>query len=423
MRIGMFTDSYPPFINGVSTSIETLKGALEEKGHTVYVVTVGQDSSTYHYDEEKRILKVPGIPIGIYDYRVTSIYPVRIINQIKDWNLDVIHSHTESTIGLFARLMAKQYHIPLVHTYHTMYKDYTYYVSRNHKLFDLGCKKVVEYLSKFYCDNTADAFIVPTNKTYRVFREEYHYDKDIYVIPTGIDAKRFYRENVDLKKVEKLRKSYGFRKKDFVVLFVGRLAQEKNIDFLLRVMQRIKKHYSNIKLLIVGDGPDRERYEADSKMLDVENVVVFAGKVAWTDVPLYYHMANCFITASITETQGLTVIEALAADLPVTCIRDTAFEDMVEEGVNGYYFQTEEECAALLKDLAFSPTKLEELKKNGRKSIEKYSLEQFATSVEEVYQKAIEKHHNKKDLSIFVTNTFKKIFKKKEKKDDTSFKS
>lgn len=423
MRIGMFTDSYPPFINGVSTSVETLKMALEEKGHTVYVVTVGQNSTTYQYDEEKRILKVPGIPIGIYDYRITSIYPLKVINQIRDWNLDVIHSHTESTIGLFARLISKQFSIPLVHTYHTMYKDYTYYLSRNHKLFDLGCKKVVEYLSKFYCDNTADAFIVPTIKTYRMFREEYHYDKDIYIVPTGIDAKRFYKENVDLKKVGKIRKSYGFRKKDFVVLFVGRLAQEKNIDFLLRVMQKIKKYYSNIKLFIVGDGPDREKYEADSKVLDVEDVVVFAGRVDWHDMPLYYHTADCFITASITETQGLTVIEALAADLPVTCIKDEAFETMVEDGANGYFFETEEECASLLKDLAFSPSKVKTLKSKARESIKKYSLEQFATSVEEVYQKAIEKHQSKKDLSTFVTSTFKKFFGRKEKKNDTSFKS
>lgn len=420
MRIGLFTDSYPPYINGVSTSAITLKQALEEAGHTVYVITVGQDASTYHYDEKEKVLKVPGIPIGLYDYRAASIYPVRVINQIKSWNLDVIHSYTELCMGIFARLFAKQYNIPLVHTYHTMYKDYTYYVSRNHKLFDLGCKKAVEYLSKFYCDNTADAFIVPTVKTYRLFRDEYHYQKDIFIVPTGIDAKRFYHENVDQNKVNKLRKSLGFKKNDFVVLFVGRLAQEKNVEFLLRTIQMIKRTHRNIKLLIVGDGPDKEKYEADTKILNIEDMVKFTGRVDWEDMPMYYHCANIFVTASITETQGLTVIEALAADLPVVCIEDEAFHTMVTEGVNGRFFNTERECASILEEIFLDKKLLIELSKQARRSAEAYSLPQFAKSLEEVYQVAICNFNNKKDFSTVLSKAFKKLTRKKETTHDSS---
>ena len=259
LKIGLFTDTYPPYINGVSTSIETLKKALEELGHTVYVVAIGQDAITYNYDEKNKILKVPGIPIGLYDYRITSIYPIKIINKVKSWDLDIIHSHTEFSMGIFARLFAKQCNIPLVHTYHTMYKDYTYYISRNHKFFDLGCKKAVEYLSKFYCDNTADALIVPTTKTYHLFREEYHYNKDIYIVPTGIDAKRFYKENIDKEKKEHIRKKLGYKKNDFVVIFIGRMAQEKNIEFIIEIASILKKKKTNIKFLLVGDGPDKEK--------------------------------------------------------------------------------------------------------------------------------------------------------------------
>ena len=204
MRIGLFTDSYVPSVNGVITSVETLKKALEQKGHTIYIVTVGHDSKTYDYDEKEKILRIPGIPLGIYDYRMSSIYPLKVINWIKSWDLQLIHSHTELSMGIFARLFAKQYNIPLVHTYHTMYKDYTWYVSRNIKFFDMGCKKAVEYISKFYCDNTADAFIVPTVKTYHLFRDEYHYDKDIYIVPTGLDARRFYKENSDKNRTNRV---------------------------------------------------------------------------------------------------------------------------------------------------------------------------------------------------------------------------
>ena len=126
MRIGIFTDTYPPFINGVSTSIVMLKKALEKQGHTVYIVTVNNENMTYKYEEDDKIIRIPGIPIGIYDYRLTGIYPVKIINRIRKWNLDVIHSQTEFGVGTFARIIAKQFHIPLVHTYHTMSVSYTH---------------------------------------------------------------------------------------------------------------------------------------------------------------------------------------------------------------------------------------------------------------------------------------------------------
>ncbi len=423
MRIGLFTDSYPPYINGVSTSVDTLKFALEKKGHTVYVVTVGQDATTYDYDEKNHILTVPGIPIGIYDYRASSIYPLKVVNRIKSWDLDIIHSHTELCMGIFARLFAKQHHIPLVHTYHTMYKDYTYYISRNLKLFDLGCKKAVEYLSKFYCDQTADAFIVPTVKTYHLFRNEYHYNKDIFIVPTGIDAKRFYLENVNLEKVEKLKEKLGYKRGDFILLFVGRLAQEKNIEFLLRVMKKIKEKNKKIKLLIVGDGPDKKSYEDLSKEYHIDDIVTFYGKVPLSKMPQFYHVSNCFITASVTETQGLTVIEALASSIPVLCIEDEAFETMIVDSLNGRIFKDEASCVARIEELVSDKKEYKSLKLQTRNSIKKYSLDAFADSVLEVYETAMDNFKNKRDFPTRVHNTVQKIIGKKGEKDEDHTKS
>lgn len=420
MRIGLFTDAYVPSVNGVVTSVETLKKALEQQGNTVYIVTVGQDAKTYDYNEEKKILKVPGIPLGIYDYRMSSIYPIKVINRIKSWNLEIIHSHTELSMGIFARFFAKQYNIPLVHTYHTMYKDYTWYVSRNIKFFDLGCKKAIEYISKFYCDNTADAFIVPTVKTYHLFRDEYHYDKDIYIVPTGIDASRFYKENSDKLKALKLRHDLGYKRKDFVLLFVGRLAQEKNVPFLFDIIEKTKN--KNIKLLIVGYGPDEDKYKKEVIDRNIADRVTFTGKVAWIDMPNYYHVSNAFITASITETQGLTVIEALAASLPVICINDDAFKDAVIDNFNGRIFKDEKECLEIVEELATNKLELENLTDKTESSIKKYSLPSFADSVLEVYKVAITKHNKKQPLSTKIVENLKKKWKGN-KKDDNSFKS
>ena len=231
MRIGIFSETYTPYISGLVTSEVMLKKALEKEGHEVYVVTANLETFKYEYDEKDKILRIPGVPTGIYDSRLTSIYPIQAINKIKSWNLDVIHSQTEFAIGTFARIFAKQYNIPLVHTYHTMYEDYIHYVTKGH--FKKSSKKLVEYFTKFYCDTTATELIVPTNKTYNLFKEKYRFDKNIHIIPTGIEVERFFEENIDEEQVKNLKKSLGLTKKDFVILFVGRLAEEKNVKFLI----------------------------------------------------------------------------------------------------------------------------------------------------------------------------------------------
>ena len=171
MRIGLFTDTYPPFINGVSTSVFMLKKALERAGHQVFVVTINTETFHYGYDENDTVVRIPGLPIGLYDYRVSTVYPLKAMNIIRKWKLDVIHSHTEFSVGTFARFISRQFNIPLVHTYHTLYEDYVYYITKGY--FDKPSKKIVEYLTQFYCDKTANELIVPTKKIYDLIKNKY----------------------------------------------------------------------------------------------------------------------------------------------------------------------------------------------------------------------------------------------------------
>lgn len=387
MRIGLFTDSYPPYINGVSTSVAMLKKALEKKGHIVYVVTVSNNALKYEYDVENRIVRVPGIPIGIYDYRLSRIYPLPMINTMKSWNVDVIHSHTEFGIGILARLLAKQFDIPLVHTYHTLYEDYTHYIT--HGYFDKSSKKIVEYLTKFYCDKTANELIVPTNKIYKLFKEKYDFKKNIHIVPTGIEVDRFYTENVDKSYVQTLKKKLKLQKKDFVILFVGRLASEKNVEFLLNAEQKLIKKHSNIKLLIVGDGPDKEKYEEMANDLNISKNVIFNGKAAWEEMPFYYHCADIFATASTTETQGLTVIEAMAAGVVPLCIKDESFLGTVTHELNGLIFNNEEEYISQVLSLYDNSSLLQKYNKQARIQAEHCSSASYAERVLEVYKRAI----------------------------------
>lgn len=399
MRIGLFTDTYPPFINGVSTSVLMLKKALEKKNHQVFIVTVNNESISYQYDEKEKVLRIPSIPIGIYDYRVSGFYPIKAANMIKKWKLDVIHSHTEFGIGTFARIIAKQFNIPLVHTYHTMYEDYIYYITKGY--FDGVSKKIVEYITLFYCDKTISELVVPTKKTYDLFVEKYNVSRNIHIVPTGIDIDKFYRENFDKKDVLDLRNKVGLDKKDFVLLYVGRIASEKNIEYLIDAQKQIYKSKGDIKLVFIGDGPDLEKYRKMVIEKGLEGNVMFLGKVPYNEIGKYYQLANVFVTASQTETQGLTVIEAMAASIPVVAINDESFNQVVVNELNGFCFNNKRQYRDAVFQLHDNINLYNKCKNQARITASSYSSKYYAERILDVYEVALKNHKLKKENIIF----------------------
>ena len=405
MRIGLFTDTYPPFINGVSTSVLMLKQGLEKLGHEVYVVTVNDES--FSYKEEDGILKIPSFPIGIMNFRQTGIYPIKAFNIIKKWKLDIIHSHTEFSIGTFARLISKQLNIPLVHTYHTMYEEYIYYITKGY--FNSASKKLVEYLTLFLCDKTIDELIVPTEKTKELFKDKYKVKRDVYVIPSGIDTTRFYKENIDKNEIINLKKDLGLKKTDFIVLYVGRIAKEKSIDFLINNFNSVLKRIPKAKMIIVGDGPDIKDLIDLTRKKGLENKIIFTGKAPWTDVPKYYSLCDLFVTASKTETQGLTVIEAMGASKPVVAIRDESFELMITDKKDGLFFDDEKSYVDMVYEVYKNKKLRDEISFNARLTADKYSPYNYAKNVLKVYEKVISKDTN---VVKKVVHNVKNIFTK-----------
>ena len=407
MRIGIFTDGYTPYISGLVTSVVMLKKALEDLGHTVYIVTANFNDFHYEYNEEEKTIRVPGIPTGIFDSRLTAIYPVQAIQTIKNWNLDVIHSQTEFGIGTFARIIAKQFDIPIVHTYHTMYEDYVHYITKGH--FIGPSKKLVQYLTKFYCDKTVTELIVPTKKAYDLFKEKYKVDRNIHIIPTGIEVERFYKENFGREDIIKLKKRIGISSRDKVLTFVGRLGKEKSVDFLIECHKEIIKKNKNAKLLIIGDGPEMDTFVDQVKQLKIENSVIFTGKVSLTEIPLYYQLSDIFVTASTTETQGLTVIEAMAASIPVVCIDDDSFKTAVVDDLNGYFFKNKREYVSIINKLLDDPKLLKRLSNQARVSSELHSAKYFAEKVLQVYEIAISSKADNSKIANRIKNVVKKV--------------
>ena len=367
-----------------------LKQGLEKLGHEVYVVTINSES--FCYKEEENILKVPGIPCGIFDYRISGVYPLKALKIIKKWNLDVIHTHTEFSIGTFARLISKQYNIPLVHTYHTMYEEYIYYITKGY--FSKASKKLVEYLTLFLCDKLVEELIVPTKKTYDLFKEKYKVKRDVNIIPTGIDVSRFYKENIDKEKVNELRHDLKLSRFNFNILYVGRIAKEKSIDFLINNFKDIVKKIPRAKLIIVGDGPDMKELIDLVVKNKLNRNCLFTGKVPWNEVPLYYMLSSVFVTASKSETQGLTVIEAMAASKPVVAINDESFSLVIESYKDGILFNDDKEYKDAIYMLYKDRKLRDKISLEARKTANNYSDLSYAKKVLEVYKKVINKDSN-----------------------------
>jgi len=415
MRVGIFTESYPPLVNGVSTSILMLEHALTKLGHEVFIITVSDNKKDYVLENNGHILRLPSVNLAnCYDYKMTSVYPIKAVNMIKKMNLDVIHSNVEFTVGIFARVVSEQLSIPLVHTYHTNWEDYTHYITKNKKILDDICKKLLKYLVVFFEDKTVTELIVPSNKIYNLFKDKYKFTKNIHIIQTGIETSKFYKENFNQKDINSLKKKLGIKKKDFVVMTVSRLAKEKSVDRIINNHKELVKKYSNMKLLIVGDGPDIDKLKDEAKSLGVSDSVIFTGKVPLSDIPIYYQLGNVFVTASKSETQGLTVVEAISSSLPVVAVKDDSFVNSVIEDFNGFVFTDDEKYINSISKLYEDKDLYNRLSNQSRLLSEDFSSEYFALKVLKVYETAIEnyKKDNKKIINKIKNNIASRKYKK-----------
>ncbi len=379
MKIGIFSDAYIPFTNGVTTSILMLKHSLEEKGHTVYIVTVST-SRKFEIEDNDHIIRLPSLPIPMYNYRISFLHSKKAMEIIESWHLDVIHSQTEFGIGMFARIVSNKYHIPLVHTCHTMYEDYVHYINGGH--FNGLSKNIVKKITQKFCQRKNLELIVPTTKISKLYNEKYNIKKNIHVVPTGINIDKFDINQYPSFDKDKLRNELGISKDDFVILFVGRIAQEKNLEMLIQVMNQLP---NNIKLLIVGDGPQLSQLKSISN----QNVI-YTGSIDWNDnIQYYYFIANCFATASQSETQGLTVIEAMAAKLPVIAINDESFTNTLKHGYNGYIFDNDQQYIDAIIKLYNNKDVLDKLSLGAYETSKEYLASLFGDRLLEIYKKVL----------------------------------
>lgn len=378
LRVTMFTNNYLPFIGGVPISIERLRRGLEHLGDSTQIVAPRYRDQPSHEDA---VVRVPSLlAMGEKrEFRLANIFLARIRKQVRAFRPDVIHLHHPFWLGSLGLFMARQLRIPAIYTYHTRLEHYAHFVPLPGMLF----RNLISHALIKRFANRCDGVIVPTYST-----EEYlrmiGVTTPTFVQPTGIEYERF--QAVKPADVETLRKKLALSNEK-VFISVARLSNEKNIDFMIEAIDRLRQESDvPFRFLMIGDGHQRDRLQKKIDSLELGSHFTLVGAVQPEEMALWYNLGDAFLFASKSETQGMVILEAMSAGLPVVAVRSSGIEDVVRDGLNGYKTPENqarwiEKAQRLLEDDKLRT----ELSDKARAFAEDYSIEQFARDVRGIY--------------------------------------
>lgn len=410
MNIGFFTDAYTPLMDGVVRSVQLYKKALERKGHNVFVFAPAEIKSdsfakTNYVDHERNVFRfkamnsvlVPNYPIAI----PISFKATRKISKLK---LDIVHCHSPVTLGMLGDIVAMLENIPHLFTYHTFYSEYARYYQPVEKLKKIS-SKVVQKFEVFYC-NRANCVIAPSEKLKRILRD-YGVESNIVVLPTGIDLEEFKnREN----QLNDFREKYKIDKDKKILLYVGRVVTEKNLEFLIKVISWIIKQRKDVVLAIIGDGKNRKNLERMVAKLNLDDFVLFTGFLPRDETLDAFFASDIFVFSSKTDTQGLVLYEAALAGKPIVMIKDEGLGDIVIDGFNG--FTTKEDVSAFSKKVLLllkNSYLYDKMAENSEKNVQKYSIDNQAEKLLKLYQEVIREHKSSSWRIKFWTELNKEV--------------
>lgn len=405
MKILITSDLFDTTINGVVTSIKNLEKELAAAGHEVRILTVSDQCRSY---QKGNVYYIKSVPSGIYPgIRLPVSRGEAFVEELIAWKPDVVHSQCEfATLG-FAKKIAKKTGAALIHTYHTLYEQYTEYIPIGKTLGRAALGKWMKARLR-----EVDTIIAPTGKVLGTLNQ-YGMTNEIAVIPTGIDIKKFTKkENSDRKKA--LKEKYDIPEDKKVLLSLGRLGFEKRIDELLEGLKMLLGEgvsREDMMLVIVGGGPAEESLRSLAKELGIENHVRFTGMICPEEIADYYQLGDIFVCASTSETQGLTYIEAMASGLPLVCRKDLCLYGVLEDGGNGYFYETVDTFAQAVRRMADNISKMSEMGARSRQIAENYGTRRFGNRVENCYYQAVFQRKCEEYEGITVCKEQKNSFK------------
>lgn len=375
MRIGMMADTYKPYISGITNYIELNKRFLEKAGHEVYVFTFG---GLDYQDDEERIIRSPGLPLADTGFYLSLRYsrPAKKLLQ----SMDIVHVHHPFLSGRLALHYCRPLRIPIVFTNHTRYDLYAQaYLPMLPEEISEGLLQA--YMPPF-CD-AVDLVISPSRGMERILRQ-LGVSAPIEIVPNGVELQRFFQ-------AEPLpREQNGFHEDDLLLVYAGRLAPEKNLEFLLQAFSGVAQALEHVRLLLIGSGSIRQELEEYTRDIGISKRVRFTGQIAYDDLPGYLAMCDAFVTASVTEVHPLSVIEAMGAGLPVMGIQSPGVGDTVEDGVTGF-LSTEDLPAftAKLTRLCLDHNLRRKMGEAARQASTRYAIERTTKTMLDHYQRLV----------------------------------
>ena len=392
MRIAIFTEAYLPRINGVVTHIKLLKEGLEARGHDVLIVTADGDAKEHYL--ENGVLHCPGIKLTKKLSGFETSVPVsrKRLNFVRDFKPDIIHVETEFGMGLCGVSIAKMLKIPLVYTMHNMYDEYIYYIAPRPLV------KTVKKLSHKYMRvfaNRANAITGPSEKCSE-YLSSAGVKLPVNVIPNPVELDDFSPEHFDPEQKRAIREKFGIPQDAFVVVFVGRLGREKSIDLLIDYWNQSVKADENMYLFIIGGGPEEQVLRDQIAALGCGDRVIMSGRVEHPELPPYLLASDIYVTASLSDTNSISMLEGMAAGLPVLQRRDPINADQIKDGENGWSFDSLEEMAELLRKFRDMPeAEKQQLKESTRQSIMDAGCTALADRTLHIYDLATGHHASK----------------------------
>jgi len=388
MKIGIFTECYKPTMNGVVVSIDTFKTELEKRGHEYYIFA---PNTKKYEDVESRVYRLPSISVpgqGYYPVAIPFASP-GIIDIVQKNKIDLIHCQHLFSMGGLGLSIGKKLNIPVVYTYHTLIAEYTHYVP----LIQSLVKKYIIYRSRVF-SNSCDQIVTPSNPMKRILMK-YGVKTPIAVIPTGINIGNFKR--VDSKI---FRLKHNIPEDVKILLFVGRLAEEKNISFLLKAFKKVIEK-TPAHLVLIGGGSDVPRYKKEARNLGINRSVTFTGYLSKPETDKIFGMADIFAFASITETQGIVIAEAMAAGAIPVAVNKMGPTDVINSGENGLLTDlTLSDFSSKISYLIKNPALLKNMSLEAQKTATLFSSQATADKMEKLYTQVLEKGARVREKNI-----------------------
>lgn len=375
MRIGIFTNNYIPILSGVSLSVKNFREGLEKLGHDVFVFAPAFKG---YKDKGNRVFRYPSFQMK-YKFKYPLPFPsIRDDDFARDNKLELIHSQHPWGIGRYALKIARQLNIPIIFTNHTRYSFYVDYLPKFVPR-KLAAKFVEKSVTKYA--NKVDAVIAPTDHI-----KEYLIDKGvttpIHVAPTGVDPK-------DLLSAPdgNLKKKYNIPEDYQIIFNLSRVSPEKNVKILLKAYEEVLKKKKKVALVVAGEGPDKKYFEQLVKEKGLDDRVFFIGAIPFEKRGGYFKEGDVFMHASLSETQGLVMVDSLVVGVPVVAIEATGVVDVVEDGKSGLITKNSAKALAEGTLKVLNDSKLRaKLSKGAKARGKRYSILPTARRMESIYK-------------------------------------